>query len=135
QGMARSGLLEFPGEPIPDQVPGAGGVPAFPALHDAGDSASLVVHADAGEARRAHPGGVRRLLAIALADKLKQARKQLPVSPKTALLYAAIEAAAPREEARPGDSLRIDLVDGAFAALAADGLGDIRDPEAFEARR
>src|SRR3546814_10499263 len=33
------------------------------------------------------------------------------------------------------DLLREDLVDGAFAALAADGLGDIRDPAAFAARR
>src|SRR5690606_5905608 len=83
----------------------------------------------------AHPSGVRRLLAIALADRLKQARKQLPVQPKTALLYAAIEAAAPRGEARAGDSLRADLVDGAFAALVADGLGAIRDADAFEQRR
>src|SRR5690606_6532329 len=36
QGMARKGLLAFPEEPIPEQVPGAGGVPAYPALHDDG---------------------------------------------------------------------------------------------------
>jgi len=135
QGMARTGLTAFPGEPIPESVPGAGGVPAYPALHDDGDSVSLAVHAEREVARRAHPGGVRRLLAIALADRLKQARKQLPVQPKTALLYAAIEAAAPRGEARPGDSLRADLVDGAFAALAADGLDAIRDAAAFDQRR
>ena len=135
QGMARKGLDTFPETPIPEQVPGAGGVPAWPALHDEGESASLAVHADRDVARRAHPRGVRRLLAIALADRLKQARKQLPVQPKTALLYAAIESAAPRDAARQGDSLRADLVDGAFAALAADGLGDIRDRQAFELRR
>ena len=134
RGMARTGLLEFPGEPIPEQVPGAGGVPAYPALRDDGDSVALVVHAEVDAARRSHPDGVRRLLAIALADKLKQARRQLPVEPKTALLYAAIEAAAPGGEVRPGDSLRADLVDGAFAALAADGLGGIRDRAAFDAR-
>ncbi len=138
QGMARRGLVAFPDVPIPEQVPGAGGVPAWPALQDDGESASLAVHADRAVAARLHPGGVRRLLAIALADKLKQARKQLPVQPKTALLYAAIESAAPRGVA--ADSLRADLVDGAFAALAADGPGDggpgsIRDPQAFAARR
>jgi ATP-dependent helicase HrpA len=133
QGMAQHGLATFPDAPIPEQVPGAGGVPAWPALQDDGDSASLAVHADRAVAARLHPGGVRRLLAIALVDKRKQARKQLPAQPKTALLYAAIESAAPRGVA--ADSLRADLVDGAFAALAADGLDGIRDPQAFAARR
>src|SRR5690606_13052143 len=96
EGLARGGLATFPEEPIPETVPGAGGVPAYPALHDRGDSASLEVHADRDEARRHHPRGVRRLLALALADRMRQARKQLPVAPKTSLLYAAIEAAAPR---------------------------------------
>jgi len=135
QGMARTGLTGFPSEPIPVQVPGAGGVPAYPALHDDGDSASLAVHADREVARRLHPRGVRRLLDIALADKRKQARKQLPVQAKTALLYAAIESSAPGGDARAGDSLRTDVVDGAFAALAADELGDIRDAAAFDHRR
>ena len=75
RGMARTGLLEFPGEPIPEQVPGAGGVPAYPALRDDGDSDALVVHAEVDAARRSHPDGVRRLLAIALVDKLKQVCK------------------------------------------------------------
>ncbi|MGJ4731196.1 DUF3418 domain-containing protein, partial [Luteimonas sp. SDU101] len=114
----------------------AGGVPAWPALEDAGDSASLAVHADRALAARLHPQGVRRLLVIALQDKLKQARKQLPVQPKTALLYAAIESAGDvRRDARGGDRLREDLVDGALAALLADGLGAIRDPAAFAERR
>ena len=87
------GLTAFPAEPIPVSVPGAGGVPAYPALQDDGEAASLAVHAQREVAERLHPGGVRRLLAIALADKAKQARKQLPVQPKTSLLYAAIESA------------------------------------------
>jgi ATP-dependent helicase HrpA len=136
KGLARAGLTTFPDEPIPESVPGAGGVPAYPALHDEGEGVSLDVHADRDEARRQHPRGVRRLLALALADRMRQARKQLPVAPKTALLYAAIESAAPRaSQARPADHLREDLVDGAFAALAAEGLGEIRDAAAFERRR
>jgi ATP-dependent helicase HrpA len=135
-GLARQALTAFPDAPIPLSVPGAGGVPAYPALHDDGDSASLRVHADREEAQREHPRGVRRLLAIALADKLKQARKQLPIAPKTGLLYAAIESAAPRRDGlRDADRLRGDLVDGAFDALATEGLGDIRDAEAFAVRR
>jgi ATP-dependent helicase HrpA len=133
QGMARSGFTTFPDAPVPAEVPGAGGVPAYPALHDDGDSVSLAVHAGRAVAELAHPRGVRRLLALALADRMKHARKQLPAQPKTALLYAAIESAAPR--GNHGDRLRADLVDGAFAALSADGLGDIRDSGAFAMRR
>ena len=154
-GMARDGLLAFPDDPVPVSVPGAGGVPAYPALRDAGASAALEVHAERDAAERLHPGGVRRLLAIALADALKQARRQLPVQPKTALLYAAIESAAARDGAadtrvmqafaghegkrgvaagKPGqgDALRADLAEGAFAALSADQvLAPIRDAAAF----
>jgi ATP-dependent helicase HrpA len=96
----------------------------------------LALHAQRAVAERLHPQGVRRLLAIALADKLKQARKQLPVQPKISLLYAAIESVDPRRDGlKDADRLRSDLVDGAFAALAADGLLAIRDAEAFAQRR
>ena len=131
EGLAQEGLTTFPQTSIPVSVPGAGGVPAYPALHDDGDTVSLAVHADAADAQHAHPRGVRRLLAIALADRLRQARKQLPVPPKTTLLYAAIESAAPRDAGRPADHFRDDIVEGAFAALARDGLDDIRDSETF----
>src|SRR5690606_5684671 len=90
-GLARDALTSFPDAAIPISVPGAGGVPAYPALHDDGDGVSLQVHADRDEAARQHPHGVRRLLALALADRMRQARRQLPLQPKTALLYAAIE--------------------------------------------
>jgi ATP-dependent helicase HrpA len=60
----------------------------------------------------------------------------LPVQPKSALLYAAIESASPRTDAiKDSDRLRADLVDGAFAALTAEGLGGIRDARAFAAQR
>ncbi len=135
-GLGERGLLRFPDQPIPVSVPGVAGMPAYPALHDDGDSVSLQVHADRDKAERAHPGGVRRLLWLALTDARKQARKQLPVAAKVGLLYAAIEAAAPRAQKGPeGDRLRADLVDGAFAALVVDGVADIRDLAAFEARR
>lgn len=137
QDLARQGLTAFPTEPVPESVPGAGGVPAWPALQDDGDSVSLGVHAERELARRLHPQGVRRLLRIALADKLRQARRQLPVQPKTSLLYAAIESQAPRADGAQrqgeGDRLREDLVEGAFAALSAEGLDGIRSAEAFDA--
>jgi ATP-dependent helicase HrpA len=136
EGLAQRGLTDFPSISIPVSVPGAGGVPAYPALHDDGDSVSLTVHADRAEAQRHHPQGVRRLLRIAHAEKFKQARKQLPVPPKTSLLYAAIESADPRRDGlKDSDRLRQDLVEGAFAALAAEGLEEIRDAAAFTQRR
>jgi ATP-dependent helicase HrpA len=135
EGLAQRGLTTFPPTAIPASVPGAGGVPAYPALHDDGDSVSLAVHADRREAEMHHPRGVRRLLRIALAERMKQARKQLPVQPKIALLYAAIESQSPRRDGlKDSDRLREDLVEGAFAALAADGLDAIRDPDAFARR-
>jgi ATP-dependent helicase HrpA len=124
--MAAEGLREFPAAPIPLQVPGEAGVPAYPALVDTGDAAALRIFADRNEALAAHPRGVRRLLEIALADKVKQARKQLPVSPKTGLLYAALESQ---------ERLRGDIVDAALNAVLADGLGQIRDPGSFAHRR
>lgn len=136
EGLAQQGLTDFPSQPIPASVAGAGGVPAYPALHDDGDSVSLAVHADRGEAQRHHPQGVCRLLRLALADKLKQARKQLTVQAKTSLLYAAIESQSPRKDGlKDSDRLRQDLVEGAFVALAAEGLDAIRDAAAFAQRR
>ncbi|MCC7096242.1 MAG: ATP-dependent RNA helicase HrpA [Thermomonas sp.] len=135
KGMAKTGMLNFPETPVPLSVPGAGGVPAYPALQDDGESVSLALHAQREVAERLHPQGVRRLLALALADKCKQARKQLPVQPKISLLYAAIESNNPRRDGlKDADRLRADLVDGAFAALTADGLLAVRDGEAFAQR-
>ena len=124
--MAAEGLRDFPPVSIPLQVPGEAGVPAYPALVDEGESAALRIFADRQQAAEAHPRGVRRLLEIALAEKVKQARKQLPVSPKTGLLYAAIESQ---------ERLRGDLVDAAMNAVLDQGLDDIRDPQAFAQRR
>jgi len=123
--LARSGMITFPADPIPRQVNGAAGVPAFPALVDERDAVALRVFADVGEADRQHDAGVRRLLQIALADKIKLARKQLPVSPKLGLLYAAIESA---------ERLRADIVEAAVNALLDGSLAEVRDLAAFESR-
>jgi len=129
-------LREFPGEPLPLQVTGEAGVPGFPALVDEGTHAVLRVFADRAQAEAAHPRGVDRLLRIALADKARQARKQLPVSPKLGLLYAAIEqfGGSPQDKAQEKEQLRADLVEAALNAVLADGLGEIRDHAAFQKR-
>ena len=123
--MASEGLLGFPDQVIPEEVLGEAGVPAYPALVDEGEAVALRVFADAGKARESHPRGVRCLLNLALADRVRQAQKQLPVSPKLGLLYSAIESQ---------ERLRFDLVHAAFSALAGEDLALIRDKAAFEAR-
>jgi ATP-dependent helicase HrpA len=132
--LAREGLTAFPDDPIPAQVPGGAGVPAYPALVDSGESVALSVFADPVEAAAEHARGVRRLAEFALADKLRQARKQLPVSPKLALLYAAIEGFAQAGAAAPAhEHLRTDLAQAALNAVLAGDLGGIRDAAAFRA--
>src|SRR5690606_39018183 len=112
------------------------GVPGYPALVDHGTHAELRVFADRAQAEAAHPRGVDRLLRIALADKARQARKQLPVSPRLGLLYAAIEqfGSGPEAKAREKEQLRADLVEAALNAVLAGGLEEIRDREAFQRR-
>lgn len=122
--LAREGLHEFPESPVPAQVSGAAGVPAYPALVDEQESVALRVFADPVEAREQHRRGVRRLAEFALAEKVKQSRKQLPVSPKLGLLYAAIESA---------ERLRADIVEAALAAALGGELEAIRDKAAFDA--
>ena len=132
--LAAEGLREFPSHPIPDSVPGEAGVPAFPALVDCGEDAALRVFADRAQAQREHVGGVRRLLRIALADRIKLARKQLPITAQAGLLYAAIEqfANVAGIKSAAQDRLRVDLVEAALNALLANDLDRIRDRTAFD---
>ena len=57
-----------------------GGLTAFPALVDLGESVALRVFERRDEALAAHRGGVERLLRQALADAIKHARRQLPLN-------------------------------------------------------
>ena len=135
-GDGEQPLREFPDAPLPLQVTGEAGVPGYPALVDEGEHAMLRVFADRAQAGDAHPLGVGRLLRIALADKARQARRQLPVSPQLGLLYAAIEqfGGSPQDKAREKEQLRTDLVEAALNAVLDGGLGEIRDRAAFEKR-
>ena len=121
--LLQEGLKTFPDAPIPLQVPGAAGVLAYPALVDDGEYLALRVFADKEQALIEHDRGVRRCVEFALADKIKQARKQLPVSPKLGLLYAAIE---------NSERLREDIVSAALKSLLQDNLAEIRDRVRFD---
>ena len=55
-------LESFPDAGIPLQIPGAAGVPAFPALTAEDGTIQLKVYADRAEAAALHPAGVRALV-------------------------------------------------------------------------
>ena len=136
RAMVAEGLREFPALPIPESLPGEAGVPAYPALVDGGESVALRMFADAEQARREHANGVRRLLRIALADRIKSARKQLPIRPQIGLLYAAIERFSGPASGKTAaqEHLRVDIVEAALHALLADGMAAIRARPAFITR-
>ena len=102
--LTREDVVEF--EDVPERIVGAGGLVAFPALVDLGESVALRVFERADEARIAHREGVQRLLRRALHERIKHARKQVPIERRLALKYAGIASV---------DELRADIVE-LFAA-------------------
>jgi ATP-dependent helicase HrpA len=113
-------------EEIPAQVRSAGGLLAFPALVDLGETVALRVFERRDEAAEAHRAGVIRLLRNALAADMKQARRRLPIANALSLKYAPLGSI---------DSLREDLVEGGFADLLERHELDVRTAGAFEALR
>ncbi|MEZ5465786.1 MAG: ATP-dependent RNA helicase HrpA [Lysobacteraceae bacterium] len=115
----------FPEQTVPECMDGAGGVPAFPALVEKDGRFDVQAFARRDRADLEHGRAVRRLLALQLEREMKRATKQLPISPRAAMLAAALEGQ---------QQLRRELVNAAFNALAADDLVAIRDATAFETR-
>jgi ATP-dependent helicase HrpA len=120
--LTREDVVEFDFEEIPTVVTGAGGLAAYPALVDLGESVALRVFERADEARTAHAGGVERLLRRALREPIKQARRQLPIERQLALKYAGIASV---------DALREDIVEAALADLFVARHMDLRTRAAF----
>ncbi len=120
--LAQEDLRTFPDHPIPESVTAASGMHAYPALVDRVHRVDLAVFEQQDEARITHAAGVRRLLRFALADKLKQVRKQLPLGAKLALAYTSL--ASPEQ-------LRDDIVQGALDDLLARDTATSRSVESF----
>ncbi len=120
--LAQEDLRAFPAEPIVHSVTAASGMHAFPALVDRVHRVDLAVFEQEAEARSAHAAGVRRLLRFALAEKLKQVRKQLPLGAKLALAYTPM--ASPEQ-------LREDIAQGALDDLLALDSATARSLDAF----
>ena len=122
--LTREAVEGFDFEDIPDSVVSSGGLTAFPALVDLGETVALRVFERRDEALAEHRRGVERLLRRALADRLKQARRQLPLNNALALKWTPLGSA---------EGLRADLVEAALRArFAAHGSLDVRGRAAFE---
>ena len=120
--MTREDVDAFDFDEIPDRVISTGGLTAFPALVDLGESVALRVFERRDEALASHRGGVERLLRQALADNIKHARRQLPLKNALMLKWAPLGSA---------EDLRADLIEGALRErLAAQDL-NLRGREDF----
>jgi ATP-dependent helicase HrpA len=124
--LTREEVDAFDFEEIPDRVISPGGLTAFPALVDLGETTALRVFERRDEALAAHRGGVERLLRQALAEAIKRAQRQLPLRNALMLKWAPLGSA---------ESLRVDLVEGALRKLLAARDLDIRQRAAFEHAR
>jgi ATP-dependent helicase HrpA len=124
--LTREDVASWDFEEIPAQVRSDGGLTAFPALVDLGETVALRVFERSDEARAAHRQGVVRLLRNALASDAKQARRRLPLGNALALQYAPLGGV---------DGLREDLLEGSFSDLLEQHELDVRTAAAFEKLR
>jgi len=121
--ITREHVSEFDMDEIPETLGEAGGLQAFPALVDLGETVALRVFESFAEAAMQHRLGVQRLLRRGLADRIKQARRQLPLSPALGLKYAALGSI---------EHLREDLIEAAFLSCCAEADLNARTRVAFE---
>ncbi|WEN14730.1 ATP-dependent RNA helicase HrpA [Rhodanobacter sp. AS-Z3] len=124
--LTREDVASWDFEAIPAQVRSDGGLTAFPALVDLGETVALRVFERSDEARAAHRQGVVRLLRNALASEAKQARRRLPIGNALALKYAPLGGV---------EGLREDLLEGGFQDLLERHELDVRTAGTFEALR
>jgi ATP-dependent helicase HrpA len=142
--LTREDVTGFDFEDIPDSIVSSGGLTAFPALVDLGGSVALRVYERRDEALAEHRRGIERLLRRALADKVKQAQRQLPLKNELLLKGAAMDGrfltSAIRDD-RTGkplggaEGLRGDIVEAALRELFAGLDPDVRTRSAFEHAR
>ncbi|MEO7756013.1 MAG: DUF3418 domain-containing protein, partial [Dokdonella sp.] len=121
--LTREEVDAFDFEDIPASIVSGTGLTAFPALVDLGESVALRVFERHDEAAAEHRRGVERLLRRALADRLKQARRQLPLNNGLALKWTPLGSA---------DALRSDLAEAALRECFDAHDLDIRSHSVFE---
>ncbi|MGA9343391.1 MAG: ATP-dependent RNA helicase HrpA, partial [Rhodanobacteraceae bacterium] len=121
--LEREEVTDFDFDEIPERVQADGGLIAYPALEARDGHVALHVFENADEAATAHRSGLEALLKRVLSDRLKMARRQLPVGGALALQWTRFGSL---------EALRDDLVQAALRdAFAATSLV-ARDRKAFE---
>ncbi len=121
--LTREDVVSWDFEAIPAQLRSDGGLTAYPALVDLGETVALRVFERGDEARVAHRQGVVRLLRNALVSEARQARRRLPIGNVLGLQYAPLGNV---------DGLREDLLEGGFHDLLERHDLDARTAAAFE---
>ncbi len=124
--LTREDVASWDFEAIPARVRSDGGLTAFPALVDLGETVALRVFERSDEAHAAHAQGVVRLLRNALTSDIKQVRRRLPIDNSLALKYMPLGGV---------DRLREDLLEGGFGDLLERHDLDARTAGAFEKLR
>jgi ATP-dependent helicase HrpA len=122
--VAREGLVKWDFDALPASIATDTGLAAFPALVDAGETVAIRVFEQREHADAAHADGVARLARLVLADKLRSARRNAPLSPKVAIAYTAVDSP---------ERLREDVADAAFDDLVRGRGAAVRDRAAFDA--
>jgi ATP-dependent helicase HrpA len=123
-GWTGSGLRDWSFGPIPGPEDGAGttGPAVYPGIRDEGDGVALELYASEGAARAATREGVLRLFKLAVADKLKYARKELARNRSLGLAAADLSASG---------GLLEDIIDAACVRAFLGRQNVPRSPEAF----
>jgi ATP-dependent helicase HrpA len=121
--LTREDVEGFDVDDIPDRIVSSGGLTAFPALVDLGETVALRVFERRDDALAAHRGGVERLLRLALAENAKHARRQLPLKNALMLKWAPLGSA---------ETLRAELIEGALRERLAASELDVRRRADFD---
>jgi ATP-dependent helicase HrpA len=124
----RDGLLAWEGFELPESVSfdrDGQRLTGYPALVDAGESATLTLMDTPEKARAATRHGVNRLVQLALKEQMKLLERSLPGFAQLALLYAHLGNA---------EQFRSDLVAAIVDRAVWAEETPVRDHHAFEAR-
>lgn len=127
-GIEREGVVDWDFGDLPRTIEvGRQGtaVKGFPALVDQRESISVAVFDNRERAEAQHRAGVRRLFGLAVADKIKYIRKNLPGMERMCLHYAPVGRC---------DELRDDLIDAAVDRVFVQGAELPRSERAFRER-
>lgn len=136
QGLTSWSFGDFPSQIALDQ--NGLEMTAYPALVDKGDHVDLTLMDTRKQALAQTDKGLRRLFMLAQADSVKYLNKSLPDIQKMCLHYTSVPPAPfgddEKEDIKPSDQLKRDLINLAFDRCFLLGQSEIHSQEEFEQR-